>query len=84
MMFPKHVKDKLAGESLGLQYKYRLTQIHGRYVLYNVIDGNIVEKIQKQESDIFTKEKAMQRLFEINGLENIVDAELCNEIDEIT
>jgi hypothetical protein len=77
----EYVEDKTTGISLGLEYRYRYVVHNGRHVIFDTTDGRIYEVIEEQENDFFTQQKAMRRLYEINGLEQALSPEIRNAID---
>ena len=74
---------KWSGVSMGLEHKFRLikTNSPGDYVIFDYTTGKVVEHIPPKENEFFTKEFAMQRLYQINGLNNTLDKDVLEEID---
>jgi hypothetical protein len=81
-MEDEYVPDRWAGGSLGLEYKFRLVEYKGYYVIFDYTTGRIVECIINQQYEHETKNYAYRRLFEVNGLEMKVDDEMKRALDE--
>jgi hypothetical protein len=83
MIIKKHVKekDRLKGISLGLEYSYRAIQIGKQFVIYQMSNGKIVERVPYSPINIINEDNAMKRLYEINNLEKAVDKETIRTID---
>lgn len=77
------IEDRWSGISLGLEYKYRLVEYKGKYVIFDYTTGEITERIKKGKhlNDFFYKEKAMKRLWEINKVKKELSEEVKQEID---
>jgi hypothetical protein len=78
----EYVPDRWAGGSLGLEYKFRLIEYKGHHVIFDYMTGRIMECIVNQKYEHLTKDYANKRLFEVNGLEMKVDAEMRRALDE--
>ena len=83
-MADEYVPDRWAGISLGLEYKFRLLRIEEKkeYVIFDYITGKVVEHIQPKETDFFTEQFAMERLYKINDLERKLSKDVLEAIDQ--
>lgn len=81
MLKQQYINDKFEGISLGLEFKYRLTQFKGRYVLYQMNDGLIVEKIEYEKNPAIYEDHALERLYQINGINRKVSEEIRQEME---
>ena len=73
--------DRFAGVSLGIQYNYRYTRNKGQLVIYDIRNGEIVERIEDTGNDQLTEDTAMKRLYEINGIKNTITEEMKDLLD---
>lgn len=81
MIFRRYVKDKYKGISIGWDYPYRATQIGKQFVIYQMSDGKIVEKIPYNPINIINEDNMMKRLYAINNLERKIDKDILIETD---
>ena len=79
----KIVKDRWSGISLGLENQFRLIEKGKRYFIFNYTTGEIIEYVKREKclNDLSYYEKAMERLYEINGIERKLSKEVKLEID---
>jgi hypothetical protein len=83
-MTDEFVPDRWKGISLGLGYKFRLLQIKEPkgYLIFDYTTGKIVEHIPPKETEFFTEQFAMKRLYEINELNKNPSREVLEAIDQ--
>ena len=82
-MEEEYVPDRWAGVSLGLEHKFRLLRTEkNEYIIFDYLTGKITEYIPPKETDFFTEQFAMNRLYEINGLEKTLSRDVLEAIDQ--
>ncbi|HLA23648.1 MAG TPA: hypothetical protein VJZ93_03900 [Candidatus Nanoarchaeia archaeon] len=77
------VPDRFSGMSLGLEYKYRLLEIGGAYVIFDYTNGKIMERIPEERNRFFTERRGVKRLHEINGLKKEIGEEMARVLDNV-
>ena len=77
----KYVKNKEEGISVGKECQYRAKKIEELFVIYRMDDGKIIEKLPYEDVDCINEENAINRLYELNGLEKEVDKDTKDAMD---
>jgi hypothetical protein len=77
----QHVKDKFEGISLGLEFNYRLSLHRRKWVLYQMSDGLIVERIKHEPNPVIYESHALERLYQINCVNKKVLEEIKQEME---
>ena len=76
-----HIIDVFKGASVGLEYKFRCIKDGIDFAIYNMESGQVVEIITGSDYPIIDENRALKKLYEINGLEQVPDEKTRDLLD---
>ena len=76
-----YVEDVFSGCSVGLEYKFRCIKDGIDFAIYDMKSGQVVEIITGSDYPIIDENRALKRLYEINGLEQMPDEKTRDLLD---